>query len=105
MLARRRPVGSGAERSVPPETTTVLPTALSDLRPWLQRQAERGISEEAGHPAAQELNGRLERAASDGLTAFPRISPGGRTSERMLAVHYLCMQYERLIDDTGRQGD
>lgn len=98
VLARRR----GTPGSAPPvveEPAPVLPAALRELRWWLQSQAERGLSEDVDAQAAGELAGRLERTVAAGLTAVPAPG-GGRASERLLAAHYLCMQYERLVDDS-----
>ena len=97
VLTRRR--GTASAPPVVEEPTAVLPAALRELRWWLQSQAERGISEDLDAKVAGELAGRLERTVAAGLTAMPAPG-GGRASERLLAAHYLCMQYERLVDDS-----
>lgn len=103
LLSRLRPaapakVPAGLGQPVPPPA--VLP-AITELKTWLQRQAERGIAEEFDAHAASDLRARLDRASADGLTALPKGESPGPSSERLLAAHYVCMQYERLIDDAG----
>jgi hypothetical protein len=102
LLSRLRPaapakVPAGQPEGPPP---AVIP-AITALKTWLQRQAERGIAEEFDAHAALDLRARLDRASADGLTALPTGEGSGPPSERLLAAHYVCMQYERLIDDTA----
>ena len=88
-------VPAGATVSPPP---AILP-AITELKVWLQRQAERGIAEDFDAHAASDLRARLDRASADGLTALPKGEGVGPSSERLLAAHYACMQYEKLIDE------
>jgi hypothetical protein len=80
------------------EPVPVMPETVTELRSWLRRQAERGVAQPGA--ARQELGERLERAAAAGLSAFPKVRESGRTAETLLAAHYVCMQYERLVDDS-----
>jgi hypothetical protein len=102
LLSRLRPVAPAKVPAGPPVTAppAILP-AITELKTWLQRQAERGIAEDFDAHAASDLQARLDRASADGLTALPGAESPGPSSERLLAAHYVCMQYERLIDDAG----
>lgn len=102
LLSRLRPPAlASAQPAEPLSRRAAVPAPLAGLRAWLQGQAERGIAEDFDAHSAADLGNRLDRAVADGLTALPPAGGPGRSSERLLAAHYVCLQYERLLDDTG----
>ncbi|HEU4866929.1 MAG TPA: SWIM zinc finger family protein [Actinomycetota bacterium] len=100
LLSRLRPAAPAhVPAGLPPTPRPAILPAITELKTWLQGQAERGVAEDFDAHAASHLRARLDRASADGLTALPGGEGPGPSSERLLAAHYVCMQYERLIDD------
>ncbi len=75
-------------------------TALRTFKQWLQRQAERGLADARKVSARKELATELERLVSFGYSAFPTGDEGSPLAASLLRFNYLCMQYERLLNDT-----
>jgi hypothetical protein len=64
----------------------------------LQRQAERGISEESISRFQREIGALAERASRAGLDALQRsCSAAAEAAEQLMRANYLCLQYERLL--------
>lgn len=98
MLARirRHADETGVVPFVRPSAT---PPVLGDMRNWLHRQAERGVSFDAAAQARGELARRGERLSAAGLTAFGGVGSSDDTAADLLRTQYLCLQYEHLLDD------
>jgi hypothetical protein len=82
--------------------TFALPSALASLRHWLQNQAERGVSASLQASVAQALRTRLENLRGAGFGAFAvGIDDEHDIGASLLRVHYLALQYGRLLGDTS----
>jgi len=97
MLARLKSRGAAAELA--PLAPSAIPPLLTDLRQWLRRQAERGMAWELMEPAKRELAARRHRLNAAGFTAF-QGAEGADVADELLRTHYLCQQYEHLLDDS-----
>jgi hypothetical protein len=97
LLAKLRRQASAAE----PVSTPIspIPKLLTDAKRWLALQAERGLADESATTALDQLHGRLKRLIAAGFSAFGSASNADAATE-LLRTHYLCMQYEHLIDDS-----
>lgn len=82
------------DATVAPEPPCILPQALLEVRAWTQRQAERGAALEAAGEAALRIAALIARTNAMGLTMFERVVANGTIPEKLLRMHYLCMQYE-----------
>jgi hypothetical protein len=98
-------VGVGVEveelKAAPVDVVAGGPRSISDLRSWIGRTAERGLSPSVVAERAEELGRLVARAASAGLTAFRAVTAApthepGDLAGRLLRVHAVCLQYERL---------
>jgi hypothetical protein len=79
-----------------------LPQALRELRYYLQRQAERGVAADSAGQILTQMSALTERANASGLTAFVRLTSNGSSAfAQLLQTNYLCLQYERLLENTG----
>lgn len=80
---------------------TLLPEALRELRHWIHQVADRGFAEQLAEEVSRDLAVRSGRAKSAGFTAFSAepLSPA-QLAPRLLGMHYVCMQYEQLLDSS-----
>lgn len=103
-LAKLRRRDDGAAAGMPAATTD--PHApLRAFRQWLQRQAERGFAAERVALLRRELALEVERLAGQGYTAFAPAADDATLAAGLLAAHYTCLQYERLVGDgNGESG-
>jgi len=78
---------------------TVLPEALRELRHWMHQVADRGFAEQLAEEVSRDLAIRSGRAKAAGFTAFSAesLSPA-QLAPRLLGMHYVCLQYEHLLD-------
>ena len=100
LLAKLRRQASAAE----PVSTRIspIPKLLTEAKRWLALQAERGLAGESATKALDQLHGRLKRLIAAGFSAFGSASYADAATE-LLRAHYLCMQYEHLIDDSANE--
>lgn len=83
-----------------------LPQVLRDLRHYLQLQSERGVAADSTEQTLTQMAALTERANASGLTAFSLRSSARRSvSAQLLQANYLCLQYERLLENTADFGD
>ncbi|MBP1313255.1 SWIM zinc finger family protein [Herbaspirillum huttiense F1] len=82
-----------------------VPRALRDVREWAQRQAESGLAPETGRQALARISVLDQRAEAGGMTLFSKLAPEVNPARRLLRMHYLCMQYERLLESELGDGD
>lgn len=74
--------------------------ALADLKQWLQRQAERGVSEDRIAVLRRELTAQSDRLVTCGFAPLAGQAHAGQSfSAWLIQANYVCMQYERLMDD------
>jgi hypothetical protein len=100
-LAKIRAISKSQESLQHSTVAMSAPSSLREFRRWLQSQAERGVAEDVVESSFPELNARHVRMSSDGFAAFTRHPRGGDSvSSQLIVSNYVCMQYERLIDDT-----
>jgi len=95
-----RPRTPASEASI--AASFALPAPLSTLRHWLQNQAERGVSTSVQRNVMQTLRTRLEHLRGAGFSAF--ASPSEDEADigmTLLRVHYIALQYGRLLGDTS----
>lgn len=109
-MFRRNDAATAGERKRPAAALPddgALSGALRRFAQALQVQAERGIPEERLAPLRRELSAEVERLASFGYTAFsPSVDAAdGSVVAGLLRARYVCMQYERLIDDLAGDAD
>lgn len=100
-LGKLRQTARPAAENPPAAPAAAMPVALREMRHWLQRRAERGVGGDASHGALQELEAQQRKCASAGFSAFRGGGDDGAVPALLLRSHYLCMQYERLIDDSA----
>jgi hypothetical protein len=100
LLAKLRRQADAAE----PVSTRIspIPKLLTEAKRWLVLQAERGLAGESATAALDQLQGRLKRLMAAGFSAFGSASDADAATE-LLRAHYLCMQYEHLIDDSANE--
>lgn len=81
------------------------PIALINLRDGLQRHAERGAAHDAGAAGLDRpLRAEVENAQRAGLTLFADTKADPQNSPAWLVrMHYICMQYDRLLSDQSQQ--
>lgn len=79
-----------------------IPRLLAEAKRWFVLQAERGLAGESAAAALDQLQGHLKRLAAAGFSAFGGAS-NADTATELLRAHYLCMQYEHLIDDSANE--
>jgi hypothetical protein len=79
-----------------------IPKLLTEAKRWLALQAERGLAGDSATAALDQLQGRLKRLIAVGFSAFGSASDADAATE-LLRAHYLCMQYEHLIDDSANE--
>jgi hypothetical protein len=97
-LGAHKPQSGDRLPSQPTAAPPVLPPILGELRHFLQRQAERGISEESISRFQREIGALAERASRAGLDALQRsCSAAAEAAEQLMRANYLCLQYERLL--------
>lgn len=83
-----------------------LPHALSELRHYLQRYAERGVTADSAEQTLVQLSVLAEKAKATGLTAFCQlISNGSNVFAQLLQANYVCLQYEQLLENAGNFGE
>jgi len=100
-LAKIRTISKSQDFLQQPAPAMSTPSSLRDFRRWLQSQAERGVTSNTVDTPFQELDSRRERISANGFTAFNGVALVHKAaSSQLIASHYMCMQYERLIDDT-----
>ena len=79
-----------------------LPAPLYSLRHWLQNQAERGVSASLQASVVQALGARIEDLRGAGFGAFDSLGEDDAgIAAHLLRVHYLALQYGRLLGDTS----
>jgi hypothetical protein len=101
LLDRINRLGSAkASAEEPLQPSSRLPQALRELRHCLQQHAERGIPADHAEQSLARMTTLGEKASAAGLTAFSRLVSAGAVV-RLLQMHYLCLQYERLIEEAG----
>jgi hypothetical protein len=100
LLSKLRRRGNTAE----PASTRIsaIPKLLTEAKRWLALQAERGLAGDSATAALDQLQGRLKRLTAAGFSAFGSASKADAATE-LLRAHYLCMQYEHLIDDSAQE--
>jgi len=100
LLAKLRRRSDTAE----PVSTRIspMPKLLTEAKRWLALQAERGLAGDSATAALDQLQGRLKRLMAAGFSAFGSASHADAATE-LLRAHYLCMQYEHLIDDSASE--
>jgi len=100
LLAKLRGRGDAAE----PVSARInpMPKLLTDAKRWLAMQAERGLAGDLATAALGQLQARLKRLVAAGFFAFGSASDGDAATA-LLRSHYLCMQYEHLIDDSANE--
>lgn len=98
----RRLVRDGDPGSSPTDALAhELPPALREIRSWIQRCAERGISPQAAPPVRQQLHAHLQKAETSGFSTFTRICAAEATMPTLLLrLQYACLQYERMLVDS-----
>lgn len=79
----------------PSETDT--PRALRELRAWSMRQAERGIGTGSEGLVQCELIAHAQRVRDAGFIGFPSTLSGQPPVHALLRMHYVQMQYARLL--------
>lgn len=91
----------GEENAPLPLAPSAIPTLLREHRHGLQRLAERGVSADQAEQVRLHLRAAATRAAEAGFTAFQRLQTpdAPELGAALLQSHYLCLQYERLLDD------
>lgn len=82
-----------------------LPKALREFRHWLQRNAERGVSQDASLQADRELKVHGSALGSIGLKAILDSTMLEWTAAELVKSNYKCMQYERLIGGAADDAD
>jgi hypothetical protein len=100
LLAKLRRQAGAAE----PVSTRIspIPKLLIEAKRWLVLQAERGLAGESATAALDQMQRRLKRLMAAGFSAFGSASHADAATE-LLRAHYLCMQYEHLIDDSANE--
>jgi hypothetical protein len=100
LLAKLRRRADAAE---PPSTRiSSIPKLLTEAKGWLALRAERGLAGDSAMSALEQLQGRVKRLEAAGFSAFgSALDPDAATA--LLRAHYLCMQYEHLIDDSANE--
>jgi hypothetical protein len=99
-LDKLRARGSGKAAAETGAGVAAMPAALRELRQFLQTRAERGIAGGFAEHALAELRRHAEQAGTAGLPVFAKAQQGGlEPAAAILRTHYLCMQYERLVQD------
>lgn len=97
-LGALKPLAGARAPGLPSVVPAALPPILGELRHFLRRQAERGVSEESALRFERELGALAERASRGGLDALQRAcSLATGPAELLLRANYLCLQYERLL--------
>ena len=97
-LGALRPQSGDRLPSQPTVDPPALPPILGELRHFLHRQAERGVSEESILGFRREIGTLAERASRGGLDALQRAcSVAAGAAELLMRANYLCLQYERLL--------
>ncbi|WP_211441007.1 hypothetical protein [Collimonas humicola] len=101
-LDKLRRLTSRTEMAAPDlaKPALIMPRALREFRHWVQRQAERGVVDGAAQRALDQLLTLQESSSAAGLTALRQVSlPNDSVTTQLLRAHYICLQYERLIED------
>lgn len=81
---------------------SILPNTLNELRHYLQRQTERGVTTDSAEKTLAQLSALTEKTNTSGLTAFTRIaSNGSSVLAQLLQANYLYLQYEQLLENAG----
>jgi SWIM zinc finger len=93
-LRRRADSAEAASTRISP-----IPKLLTEVKRCLALQAERGLAGDSATAALDQLRGRLKRLVAAGFSAFGGASDADAAIE-LLQAHYLCLQYEHLIDDS-----
>lgn len=79
--------------------------ALKPFRLWLQRQAERGFADKRVDSLLREFTHNTEHLATMGFTCFSPANNHAELAGALIAAHYTCMQYQRLLDDEMGEPD
>lgn len=100
-LSKVRRAGAAEQAAPMALAPSPIPPLLREHRHGLQRLAERGVSADQAEQVRLHLSAAATRAGEAGFTAFQRLrAPAGpELGAALLQSHYLCMQYERLLDD------
>jgi hypothetical protein len=106
-LGKVRNIGGGdSAAKATPVVASNLSSTLREYRHWLQGQAERGCAREQALKIHAEISSWAKRAADTGFTMFQNVaSKNSIATVALLQAHYLCLQYERLIDGQTDDGD
>jgi hypothetical protein len=76
----------------------VIPNALREMRFWLERHIERGVSEGESGRLQREFDGWAERCGNAGLTAFRKLRVSGiRPAQLLLRSNFIYLQYTRML--------
>jgi hypothetical protein len=97
LIAKLRRRADAAEAA--PTRISPIPKLLIEAKRWLALQAERGLAGESAIVALDQLQGHFKRLMAAGFSAFGS-APSANAATELLRTHYLCMQYEHLIDDS-----
>ncbi|MFJ3054434.1 SWIM zinc finger family protein [Herbaspirillum sp. NPDC087042] len=94
---------SGDRKAIAQGMPSIVPRALREVRDWIQRQAERGVSPEGGGEVLARITELNRRTGDAGMSMFGKLASGANVAMNLLRMHYLCMQYEHLLG--GGQGE
>jgi hypothetical protein len=96
----RNPLAGGDMANPIVGETRVIPTALREVREWLQRSAEQGIAGDSARRMQPQFAAVAKQAEDAGFGLFAPLSARPEPlAQRLLRAHYVCLQHERLLDD------